>query len=606
MLALQWRSVRNGWRRRDGASSAHKWYDLGVVIDPQNFLRERFEKALTAAFGPDGAGADPVIHRSAHADYQADVAMALARKLKRSPRDVATALVAHLPADEVIAKVEVSGPGFINVTLQPAFLNRVVNEMAGDPRLGVAVVSSPETVVVDYSSPNVAKEMHVGHLRSTIIGDAIVRVLSFLGHKVIRQNHIGDWGTPFGMLIEHMLDEQQTGNDEGVRALVMFYKAARAKFDAEPAFAERARHRVVLLQQGDAETLRMWRRLVDVSVDYMTTQYNRMGISLVPADVRGESAYNSDLPAVVSELQALGLARLSENAICVFPEGFTGREGEPVPLIVRKQDGGYGYATTDLAAVRYRVNTLKASRIIITVGAPQSQHLAMVFAVARLAGWAPPSLRLEHVAFGSVLGQDKKMYKTRSGESISLASLCDEAVERAHKVVSAKSPELPVEEQQSIAEQVGLGAIKYADLSNDRIKDYVFDWDRMLAFEGNTAPYLMYAHARIRSILRKAGMAHGQEAALPVLLEAPEEKALGLHLLGLGSVVEKTAESLQPHRVCLYLYDLASLFSGFYEKCPVLKSEGATKDSRLALCGLTARVLAQGLSLLGIGAPQQM
>ena len=576
------------------------------MIDPQNFLRERFALALTAAFGPQGELADPVIHRSAHADYQADVAMALARKLKRSPRDVATALVAQLPVDDVIASVDVSGPGFINIKLQPGFLNRMVNEMAADDRLGVPQVASPETVIVDYSSPNVAKEMHVGHLRSTIIGDALVRVLTFLGHNVIRQNHIGDWGTPFGMLIEHMLDEQQTGNDDGVRALVMFYKAARAKFDAEPAFAERARNRVVLLQQGDAETLRMWRRLVDVSVDYMSTQYRRMGIGLEPTDVRGESAYNSDLPAVVSELQSLGLARESENAICVFPEGFTGREGEPVPLIVRKQDGGYIYATTDLAAVRYRVNVLRASRIIIVVGAPQSQHLAMVFAVARLAGWAPPSVRLEHVAFGSVLGQDKKMYKTRSGESISLASLCDEAIERAHKVVSEKAPELPASEQQQIAQQVGLGAIKYADLSNDRIKDYVFDWDRMLAFEGNTAPYLMYAHARIRSILRKAGMANGEEVALPVSLEAPEETALGLHLLGLGGVVDKTAESLQPHRVCLYLYDLASLFSGFYEKCPVLKSEGATRESRLALCGLTARVLAQGLGLLGIGAPQQM
>ncbi|MDX2021124.1 MAG: arginine--tRNA ligase [Deltaproteobacteria bacterium] len=576
------------------------------MIDPHNFLRERFAAALSAAFGGDGVGADPAIHRSAHADYQADVAMALARKLKRSPRDVATALVAHLPSDDVIAAVDVSGPGFINITLQPAFLNRVVNQMAADERLGVPPVLAPENVVVDYSSPNVAKEMHVGHLRSTIIGDAIVRLLSFLGHNVIRQNHIGDWGTPFGMLIEHMLDEQQTGNDDSVRALVLLYKAARAKFDADPAFAERARQRVVLLQQGDAETLRLWRRLVDASVDYMTSQYQRMGITLGPADVRGESAYNADLPAVVSDLQALGLARESENAMCVFPEGFTGREGEPVPLIVRKQDGGYGYATTDLAAVRYRVNTLHAARIIIVVGAPQSQHLAMVFAVARLAGWAPPSLRLEHVAFGSVLGQDKKMYKTRSGDSISLSSLCDEAIERARKVVSEKSPELPATEQQQIAEQVGLGAIKYADLSNDRIKDYVFDWDRMLAFEGNTAPYLMYAHARIRSILRKAGLANGEETNLQVTLAAPEERALGLHLLGFGSVVEKTAESLQPHRVCLYLYDLASLFSGFYEKCPVLKSEGDTRSSRLALCGLTARVLAQGLSLLGIGAPQQM
>jgi len=593
-------------RTAEGARNAHKWYELHPVIDPQLSLRHRFATALAAAFGPDVADTDPVIHRSAHADYQADVAMALARKLKKSPRDVATALLAHLPVDDVVAAAEVSGPGFINITLQSAFLESVVNDMSRDARLGVPVVANPQTVVVDYSSPNVAKEMHVGHLRSTIIGDALVRVLEFQGHNVIRQNHIGDWGTPFGMLIEHMLDEEKLGNASGVRELVELYKAARARFDADTVFAGRARHRVVLLQSGDEKTLTLWRALIDISVEHFTALYKRLSVSLKPEDVRGESAYNDALPGVVADLQTAGFARESEGAICVFPDGFAGREGEPVPLIVRKQDGGYGYATTDLAAVRYRVGALGACRIITVVGSPQSQHLAMVAAVCRLAGWASQEVKLEHVAFGSILGQDKKMYKTRSGESVSLASLCEEAIERAYKVVVQKSPDLPVAEQTQIAEQVGIGAIKYADLSNDRIKDYVFDWDRMLAFEGNTAPYLMYAHARIRSILRKAEMASGQEASLRMTLQAPEERALALQLLALSSVVDKTADSLQPHRVCLFLHELASTFTGFYEKCPVLKSEGATRESRLALCGLTARVLAQGLALLGIGAPQQM
>ena len=576
------------------------------MIDPLHFLRERFAVALAAAFGPDVADADPVIHRSAHADYQADVAMALARKLKRAPRDVAAALLDHLPADDVIAAASVSGPGFINLTLNQAFLEKVVKQMSLDARLGVPRAAVPQTVVVDYSSPNVAKEMHVGHLRSTIIGDAIVRVLEFCSHKVIRQNHIGDWGTPFGMLIEHMLDERYVATGSDVGELVTYYKVARARFDADPVFADRARGRVVLLQGGDPQTLSLWQGLIDISVRHFAGLYQRLGVSLSNADVRGESAYNEALPGVVADLEAAGLARASEGAVCVFPEGFTGREGEPLPLIIRKQDGGYGYATTDLAAVRYRVSTLGASRIITAVGSPQSQHLAMVAAVARAAGWAGPEVRLEHVAFGSILGQDKKMYKTRTGESISLASLCEEAVCRASKVVQDKSPDLPEAERTAIAEQVGIGAIKYADLSNDRIKDYVFDWDRMLAFEGNTAPYLMYAHARIRSILRKAQMPAGEESSLPLRLDAPEERVLALQLLALAGVVEKTADSLQPHRICGYLHELASTFTGFYEKCPVLKSEGETRTSRLALCGLTARVLSQGLALLGIGAPQQM
>jgi arginyl-tRNA synthetase len=405
------------------------------------------------------------------------------------------------------------------------------------------------------------------------------------------------------MLIEHLLDERAAGAEASVRELVDFYRAARAKFDADPAFAERARRRVVLLQSGDAETLALWRRLIDVSVEHFTTLYARLDVTLKPTDVAGESRYNAELPAVVAELERVGLARESEGAMCVFPPGFSGREGEPVPLIIRKQEGGYGYATTDLAALRHRVRTLGAQRVIYVVGSPQTQHLAMVFATAKLAGWVPDGVRLEHVAFGSVLGQDKKMFKTRAGESVSLAALLDEAVERARKVVDAKSPELDPEARARIAEQVGIGAVKYADLSNDRIKDYVFDWDRMLAFEGNTAPYMMYAHARCRSILRKAG-----DGAVvgPIRVEAAAEKALGLELVQLGAVLDKTAEALEPHRICGFLYGLATAYAGFFENCPVLKAEEPARASRLALCQLTARTLARGLDLLGIAAPEQM
>jgi arginyl-tRNA synthetase len=389
-----------------------------------------------------------------------------------------------------------------------------------------------------------------------------------------------------------------------VRELGAFYRAARAKFDGEPTFADRARRRVVLLQAGDAETLAHWRRLIDLSVEHFSELYAALGVTLTPADVVGESAYNALLAGVVDELVAKGLARQSEGAMCVFPPGFTGRDGEPLPLIIRKQEGGYGYATTDLAALRQRVGELGATRVIYVVGAPQTQHLAMLFATARLAGWVDDRIRLEHVAFGSVLGADKKMLKTRAGDSVSLAELVREAVALARQAVADKSPELPAEEQARIATAVGVGAIKYADLANDRIKDYVFDWKRMLAFEGNTAPYLMYAHARIRSILRKAAEAGADAGAIAI--EAPQERALALALLQLGGILDRTAETLQPHRICSFLYEVATAFTAFYEGCPVLKAEGGTRASRLALCEVAARTLALGLGLLGIAAPDQM
>jgi arginyl-tRNA synthetase len=575
-------------------------------VDIEAELRARVTAAVRAALGEEAAAQDPAIHRSAHADYQADVAMALGRRLKRNPREVAAAILDKLPADDVIAAAAASGPGFINLTLRAEHLGAALGGMA-DERLGVPAAAAPEIVVIDYSSPNVAKEMHVGNMRTTIIGDALARVLELLGHRVIRQNHIGDWGTPFGMLVEHLHDERAAGHGSTLAELVAFYRAARAKFDGDPAFADRARRRVVLLQGGDAETLALWRRLIELSIDHLGEIYARMGVTLRPEDVRGESAYNADLPAVAEELEARGIARVSDGALCVFPPGFTGRDGEPVPLIVRKQDGGYGYATTDLAAVRYRVRALGARRVIYVVGAPQSQHFAMVFAVARMAGWAGDDVRLEHVAFGSVLGQDKKMLKTRAGDTVSVAELLDEAFERALAAVKAKAPELGAEAQTAIAEAVGMGAIKYADLASDRIKDYVFDWDRMLSFDGNTAPYLMYAHARIRSILRKAaadGGAPGTEAALRI--EAPEERALALELLQLPGAVARTGETLQPHRICGQLHAIATTFTAFYEACPVLKAEPAARASRLQLAQLTARALRQGLGLLGIAAPEQM
>ena len=583
------------------------WHAAGAMrVDLLPALRQRLRDAIGQAFGDAGDGVDPAIHRSAHADYQADAALALARQLRQSPRDVAAALVERLPADDVIAAAAVSGPGFINLTLRAEHLDAQLGRMLADDRLGVAQAEHAETVVVDYSAPNVAKEMLVHHLRSTIIGDAIVRLLDFAGDRVIRQNHVGDWGTPFGMLIEHLLDEQAAGRDSTVRELTEFYRAARARFDGDATFAERARHRVVLLQGGDATTLAHWRRLVDASIEHFSALYDQLAVTLRPEDVAGESRYNDALATVVADLERAGLARPSEGAICVFLPGFTGRDGRPVPLMVRKQDGGYTYATTDLAALRHRTQVLGARRVIYVVGAPQSQHLAMVFETARRAGWIEPDVRLEHVAFGSVLGRDKKMLKTRAGDVVSLASLLDEAVDRAARVVEAKSPHLEPALRARIAAAVGIGAIKYADLSNDRIKDYVFDWDRMLALDGNTAPYLMYAHTRIHSILRRSGVPEDAAADGVIRVAEPAERSLALELLEFPATVAKTDETLQPHRVCGTLYAIATAFMTFYERCPVLRAEEPTRSSRLALCVLTARTLARGLDLLGIAAPDQL
>ena len=578
--------------------------DSTPLIDPLIPLRERVLAATRAAFGEAAAGADPALHRSQHADYQADLALALARTLRKNPREVATAIAAQLAPDEIVAAVEIAGPGFLNLSLRAPYLAGEVEKMRRAPeRLGIPRVTRPDRVVIDYSGPNVAKEMHVGHLRSTIIGDSLARLLEWQGHTVIRRNHVGDWGTPFGMLIEHLVD-LGAGADAGVRELGSFYRAARVKFDGDADFANRARARVVLLQSGDPDTLALWRKLVGISVQHFTDLYDLLGVTLSANDVVGESAYNALLADVVEELVKKGIARASQGAMCVFLPGFTGRDGELVPLIVRKQEGGYTYAATDLAALRQRTQELHANRLVYVIGAPQAQHLAMVFATSRLAGWPTEATRLEHVAFGSVLGPDKKMLKTRAGDSVALSDLLKEAVTRAGEAIKDKSAALPADEQQRIARAVGIGAIKYADLSNDRVKDYVFDWNRMLAFEGNTGPYLMYAHARIRSILRKA--AESGAAPGPIALDAPAERALALALLQLPATVSRAAETLQPHRICAFLHDVATAFTAFYETCPVLKADDATRASRLSLVEVTAHTLALGLNLLGISAPERM
>jgi arginyl-tRNA synthetase len=541
-------------------------------------------------------------------DYQANAAMALAKSVGRNPREVAAAIAERLDVAGVAGPPEVAGPGFLNLRLLPEYLSAAVGALAGDPRLGVGPAERAQTVVVDYSSPNVAKEMHVGHLRSTIIGDAIVRVLEHLGHRVVRQNHLGDWGTNFGMLIEH-LDEvgAEAAAELSVRDLESFYQEAKRKFDSDPAFAERARLRVVALQGGDEDARRAWRLLIDLSTAYFSTVYGLLGVRLTDDDIAGESFYNAMLADVAEELESKGLAVVDEGALCVFPPGFTGRDGKPFPLMVRKSDGGFAYDATDLAALRYRVCELGADRVVYVVDARQAQHFALLFAAGEMAGWLGDGRRAEFVPFGTVLGPDGRPFKTRAGGTVKLIALLEEAVERADAVVREKNPELDAETRQEVARQVGVGAVKYADLSIDRLKDYVFDLDRMLAMDGNTAPYLQYAHARICSIFRKAAEVGAQAATSAVTVTAPAERALALHLLSFEGVVRSTADTLQPHRLCTYLFELAGAFTTFYEHCPVLRADTEEqRSSRLALCSLTARVLRQGLDLLGIEAPERM
>ncbi|GAC1532219.1 MAG: arginine--tRNA ligase [Acidimicrobiales bacterium] len=584
------------------------------MADPQTMLAAAVSAAMDAALGSDARGADPVVRAATNSrfgDYQANFAMPLGKRLGRPPRDIATDVVAALDLAGVCSAIEVAGPGFVNLTLGSEWVASQTGELLGDGRLGVETVAAPERVVVDYSAPNVAKEMHVGHLRSSILGDACARVLEWLGHDVCRQNHIGDWGTPFGMLIEHLLDigEAEAANELSLGDLTAFYQQARTKFDADPDFADRSRQRVVTLQAGDAQTLRLWGVLVEESKRYFNRVYERLGVLLTDDDLAGESLYNDRLPSVVAELERDGLAVIDDGALCVFPPGFSGRDGNPLPLIVRKSDGGYGYATTDLAALQYRTAVLGGQRVLYFVDAGQSQHLAMVFAVGQLTGWLGEGhARAEHVAFGLVLGEGGGKLKTRSGDSPKLIDLLDEAVERAAAAVAIKNPVLSETKRAEVAVAVGIGAVKYADLSTDRVKDYTFDWDRMLAFEGNTAAYLQYAVVRVRSIFRRGEVApvSGADAGAIVLRE-PEERALALALLRFDGVVRAVGETLEPHRLCTYLFELAQAYTAFFEACPVLRAPAEdVRRSRLVLCELTARTLTTGLGLLGIDVVDQM
>jgi arginyl-tRNA synthetase len=577
--------------------------------DPAAVVVERVAAAVARLY-PDMTDAlDTAARPSEHADAQVNVAMGLAKRVGKKPRDVAEHIVAALDLRGVCSDVTVAGPGFLNLTYENEYLGKLLHDAARDPRLGVHQAATAETVVIDYSAPNVAKEMHVGHLRSTVIGDALVRMCEAVGHRVIRENHIGDWGTPFGMLIEHLIDlgEVDAARELSVGDLDGFYKQARAKFEASPEFQERARHRVVQLQGGDANTLRLWKLLVAESARYFATVYEKLGVKLTHADLRGESVYNDLLASVVTRLRDAKLLVTDDGAEVVFPAGFTNRDNAPLPLIIRKQDGGYNYATTDLACVIDRVERLRATLMLYVVGTPQAQHLSMIETVAKDAGWLRESTRMAHVAFGSVLGSDRKMLKSRTGDSVKLVELLDEAVQRAEASIAEKNPELSLAERQKVARMIGIGAVKYADLSSDRIKDYVFDWERMLSFDGNTAPYLQYAHARICSIFRRAGTSRDAARHTTPVLSHPSERALALWLLQYDSAVWDALERYSPHRLCTYLYELSSRYTSFYEQCSVLKAESEVmRDSRLALCDLTARILADGLQMLGIDAPEQM
>ena len=577
------------------------------MADPLVVLADRFAAAFHAVAG---VPCDPVVRPSERADAQVNGALSLAKTLGMPPREVATkALEALGDISDMVESTEVAGPGFINITFTTSFLADQLVAAMHDGHLGVRESSNPHTFVIDYSAPNVAKEMHVGHLRSTVIGDSLVRALTFVGHSVIRENHIGDWGTPFGMLIEHLIDlgEENAAHELGVGDLDGFYKQARQKFEESDAFKDRARQRVVMLQGGDADTMRLWKTLVWESTRYFNKVYSQLGVLLTDDDLMGESAYNDLLVTVVDRLAQTGLLETSHGAEVVFPDGFTNRDNEPLPLIIRKGDGGYNYATTDLACVIDRVERLGAQSLLYVVGAPQAQHLQMVEAVARKAGWVPDGFIMDHVSFGSVLGADRKMLKSRSGETVKLAALLDEAVERADAAIAEKNPAMNASDRELVARMIGIGAVKYSDLSTDRVKDYIFDWERMLSFDGNTAPYLQYAHARICSIFRRAGIAREDVRNIVPSLDDPREKALAMRLLRFDAAVWEMVDTLSPHKLCTYVFDVATDFTAFYEHCSVLKAEtDQLRLSRLALCDATARVIEQALNLLGIDAPEQM
>ncbi|MBD3645142.1 arginine--tRNA ligase [Alcanivorax sp.] len=545
-----------------------------------------------------------------HGDFATNIALMLAKPAGMKPRDLAEKLIAALPADNAVAKVEIAGPGFINFFQADDWLTGLLDQALADEHLGVARPAQAQTVVVDYSSPNLAKEMHVGHLRSSIIGDAVVRTLEFLGHKVVRQNHVGDWGTQFGMLLAYLEEQKSEESDTELSRelgdLEGFYRAAKQRFDESDAFATRARSLVVKLQAGDEDCLALWREFNSVSLSHCQAVYDRLGVSLTPADVRGESAYNDDLAQVVSDLDAKGLLSEDQGAQCVFMDEFKNKEGAPLPVIVKKADGGYLYATTDLAALRYRAGTLHADRMLYFVDQRQALHFQQMFSLAKRAGFVPENTELEHMGFGTMNGPDGRPFKTRDGGTVKLIDLLDEAEQRAYTLVRDKNPELDDQALRTIAHAVGIGAVKYADLSKNRSSDYIFNFEQMLSFEGNTAPYLLYAYTRVASVFRKAGLDMGDVNG-DFLLQEEAEQALAARLVQFGEVLESVAEKGLPHLLCTYLYDVAGLFSTFYEHCPILSGDNeALKQSRLKLAALTARTLKQGMELLGLSPLERM
>ncbi|WP_263082054.1 arginine--tRNA ligase [Endozoicomonas sp. Mp262] len=574
-------------------------------------LEDQVIKALIAAGAPSDTPA--MVRPSARAnfgDYQCNAVMAAAKKMGIPPRELAQKVIDHLQLDGIAEKTEIAGPGFINIYLSPTWLATGLQEALASDSIGVEKAKEQQTVVVDYSAPNVAKEMHVGHLRSTIIGDASVRTLEFLGHKVIRQNHLGDWGTQFGMLIAH-LEELEKENQETLGMelsnLETFYREAKKRFDEDQVFAERARKYVVQLQAGDEYCTKLWKKLVDVTLAHNQETYDRLNVSLTMADVMGESAYNDNLPVIIKELGEKGLLTEDQGAQVVFLDEFKNKQGEPMGVIVQKSDGGYLYTTTDLAAIRHRCHTLNADRILYYVDARQGQHFDQIFNIVRKAGFASEHTELEHHAFGMMLGKDGRPFKTRTGGTIKLADLLDEAEERAARVIASKSTNLDEEQKVRVIKAVAMGSVKYADLSKNRTSDYIFDWDNMLSFEGNTAPYLLYAYTRIMSIFRKAGITESDLNG-EITLTEPAERDLALRVNQLSEVLDSVAKEGMPHQLCSYLYDLAGAFMKFYEACPVNKDGVAVevRDSRLQICSITARVLKQGLDLLGIETVEQM
>lgn len=587
---------------------------MASVTSLSDSVQQHLASALAASL-PEAAGADPLLRRSDRADYQANGILALAKKAKANPRELAAQVVSHVVTGDVIEDVEVSGPGFLNITVTDRAITENLAARAADPegRLGVPRAERPGTTVIDYAQPNVAKEMHVGHLRSAVIGDSVVQLLEFTGESVVRRHHIGDWGTQFGMLIQyldehpHELDhkDRQVSGEEAMSNLDRLYKAARKLFDSDEEFKTRARRRVVDLQAGDPHTLAMWQKFVDESKIYFFSVFEKLDMEIRDPDIVGESGYNDMLAETCRLLEESGVAVRSEGALCVFFDDVKGPDGKPVPLIVQKSDGGYGYAATDLSAIRDRVFNLKANTLLYVVDARQSLHFKMVFETARRAGWLNDDVKAVQLAFGTVLGKDGKPFKTREGETVKLVDLLDEAVERASAVVREKAQDLSEEEIAERGAQVGVGAVKYADLSTSANRDYKFDLDQMVSLNGDTSVYLQYAYARIQSILRKAGETRPQPHPELALHEA--ERALGLHIDAFAETVAEAAAEYAPHKLAAYLYQLASLYTSFYDKCPVLKAETPEQvGNRLFLCDVTARTLHQGMALLGIRTPERL